>query len=169
MKTNYKPKAANQDEITLYCLIGEAVCYLQNLEGALSILITLKMNVKYPNRMSKQEADVFLKKNYRLTLGDAIEKAKKNSLYSDALFNDLDLLKEERNWLVHRLLQQNVDDIKEVSKREKLFQRIKAISNEANRFQLALETDLIEFSRSVNVDMSGVLAEIKQYYEGSPS
>lgn len=169
MINNYKPRNANQNELALYCLIGEAVCNIQNFEGALSTLITLKINVKYPNRISKQEADGFLKKNYRLPLGQSIDKAKENSLYSDAIFNDLNLIKEERNWLIHKLLHQNLDDMKDVSKREKLFQRIKAISNKANRFQVVLEKDLVEYSESVGKDMSRVRAEIAQYYYESSS
>jgi hypothetical protein len=50
----YEKKSAFQNEINLYCLIGEAVCMVQVLEDALSTLITLKKEVKKPFSISSE-------------------------------------------------------------------------------------------------------------------
>ena len=44
-----------KDIASLYCLIGEAVCMIQHLEGALSHSITLKKDVKYPHTFAKDK------------------------------------------------------------------------------------------------------------------
>ena len=160
---NNKIKPANQGIVSLYYFIGDAIFMIQDLEGALGTSITLKLDVKYPGRISKQEADDFKKKNYGLTFGDAIEKAKKNSLYSDALYNDLKALKGERNWLIHKLLHDNLDDLNEASTRERLFNRIRAISNKAKILTRIVVEDSIEFSESKGVDVSHSRAYMKQY------
>lgn len=168
MMINFSAKPASQDVTSLYFLIGEAVCRIQHLEGALSVSITLKKDVQYPGRIPKGEADNFLEK-YRssLTLGHAIKLAKKHDLYSDILYGDLEALLEERNWLVHKFLHHNLDDMHVTSTRDRLFHRIKTISDKAKVLQGAIEADLIEFSESVGKDMSTVRAYIKQYsHEG---
>ncbi|HEY4255118.1 MAG TPA: hypothetical protein VGM34_02090, partial [Chlamydiales bacterium] len=102
MTDNFGTKPANQDLAYIYLLIGEAICMIQHLESALSVLITLKKDVRYPLRVSKGEADNFLEK-YRssLTLGQAINFAKKNNLFSISLYSDLETILEGRNWLAH--------------------------------------------------------------------
>lgn len=153
----------SQDITSLYCLIGEAVCMIQHLEGALSVSITLKKDIQSPGRISKKNADDFLQENLSFTLGKAIKLSKKNGLYSDILYNELDSFLDERNWLVHKFLQQHLDDIHVISKRDRLFHRIKTISNNAKMLKEIIEADLIEFSESVGVDMTKVRAYVKKY------
>jgi len=163
MTINNKTNATSQ-EIALYCLIGEAMCMIQYLEGALSTLITLKKDVRYPHRVTKKEADNLLEK-YRssYTLGRAIKCAKENALFSDDLHKDLDELLQERNWLTHKLIIYHLDDMYTASTRDILFHRIKAIANKSKTLQIAIEVNLIKFSESVGLDMSRVRAYMKQY------
>lgn len=163
MTTNSKEKATNQDVIPLYCLVGEAICMIQHLEGALSVLITLKKHVKQPYRISKEDANAFLKKSRRLTLGEAVKLAKNTSLYSDILHRDLEVFLKERNWLIHKFLHDHLDDMHLPQERKKLFCRIKAISHEAISLQQAINKTIIEFSESVGMDMSSVRAYIEQH------
>lgn len=163
MTTNFSTKFTRQDVTALYCLIGEAVFMIQHLEGALSVSITLKKDVKHPGSMPKEEADNRLKKRQSLTLGQAIDLAKENDLYSDVLHNNLKDLREERNWLVHKFVNHNLYDMHRFSTRDGLFHRIKAISNTANMLQRAIEADLIDFSESKGMDMSRIRATMKQY------
>ena len=163
MAINFKTNLANQDVASLYCLIGEAVCMIQHLEGALSVSITLKKDVKYPHSMSMEEAEDHLKKYQSYPLGKAIQIAKKTSLYSDTLYSDLKAFLEERNWLVHKFLHHNLDDMNITSARDRLLHRIKAISSKAKMLQGTIEADLITFSESVGMDMSRVRAYIKQH------
>jgi hypothetical protein len=44
MEGNFIKIPANQDEITLYCFVGEATWKIQIVEQALSHSITLKLN-----------------------------------------------------------------------------------------------------------------------------
>lgn len=154
-----------QDAKDLYCLIGEAVCMIQHLEGALSHSITLKKDVRYPHSLSKDKADICLKRNQRYTLGKAIQLAKDNDLYPETFFSELRAFLDERNWLIHNFVCNNLEYMHTASKRALLLRRIKEISNKAREFQLAIEYDLIEFSESVGVDMSRVRAAIEQYYQ----
>lgn len=122
-------QSSNQNAVSLYCLISETVYMIQHLEGALSVSITLKKDVQYPHRIPKEEADNFLEEYRTLTLGQAIKLAKKNGLYSDTLYSELKVFLEERNWLIHKFLHHHLDDMHATSTRDKLFHKIKTISN----------------------------------------
>lgn len=169
MRTSYKTQIASTAVKSLFYFMGRALYTIQDLEGALCTSITLKVDVKRPGVMSKQVANNFREKNYGFTLGDAIKVAKKNNLYSEELLNDLQALKNERNWLIHKLVHKNIQDMDAPATREKLFFRIESISNGAKMLQRTIEADLIEYSESVGQDMSRIRAEIAQYYNDSPS
>jgi len=153
-----------QDIASLYCLIGEAVCMIQHLEGALSHSITLKKDVKCPHTFAKDMADKFLKQNQRYTLGRAIQLASEKKLYPETLFSELRAFLNKRNWLIHSFVSNNMDDMHTTPNRVQLFLRIKDISSKARELQQAIENDLIEFSESVGVDMSRVRAVMEQLY-----
>jgi hypothetical protein len=164
IKTN--AKTTSQDESLLYLLVGEALCMIQLLEGALSTSITLKKDVRHPHRISMGDADNFLERYRSITLGRALKLAKQHNLYSDTLYNDLTVLLEERNWLVRKFLHHYLDDIHVNEARKKIFHRIKNISNVAKMLQKAIEEDLIIYSELVGKDMSRVRAFIKQASKG---
>jgi hypothetical protein len=105
---------ANQDEIELYCCIGEAILKTQIVEQALSHSITLKMN---PDE-TKEKADEFLKQYQSYTLGKAIKKAITYNLYSTVLQDELNSFIEQRNWLVHKVVLENHNDINTRSLKE---------------------------------------------------
>lgn len=153
----------SQDVASVYLLIGEAICMIQHLEKAISVLITLKRDVKYPNRISEEEANGFLEQYCLRTLGQAIKLAKQNNLFSITLYSDLEAILKERNWLVHKCLHDYLDNMRTASVIDVFLNRIKTISDDAKRLQETIEADLIAFSESVGVDMSRVRAYIKQY------
>lgn len=152
----YKANPSNQEIASLFFLIGEAVWTIQLLESLLSDSNTLKKDVKHPKNFSKQEAEEFRKNNREATFGKAIKKAKENDFDFESFSKDLEALNAERNWLIHKLINQNYDDMFEAVSREKLFVRIKAISTKAIMLQKIIGTDLMEFSESVGVDMANV-------------
>ena len=78
MKENVIKMPANNNEINLYCFLGEALLKTQIVEQALSHSITLKMNP----REAKEQADEFLKRNQRYTFGQAIKIGIKKELYN---------------------------------------------------------------------------------------
>ncbi|HMV90888.1 MAG TPA: hypothetical protein PKA40_14685, partial [Cyclobacteriaceae bacterium] len=91
---------ANENEITLYCLVGEAIWKIQAVEQALSCSITLKMNPA----ATKEQADKVLKQHQSYTLGMAVNIASREKLYESSLQDELYTFLNLRNWLVHKAM-----------------------------------------------------------------
>lgn len=153
-------RPATQEEVALFTIMGQALLNIQVLEECLSASITLKVDVGYPHKLSKGEADEKLKRRLRkYTLGDAIKEAAEKKLYAEDVQLALEAFLQERNWFTHRI----VDDVYNPAKWAALFTRLKSIANEAHRIQRAIEDDLILFSEANGLDMSNVRAAIKQW------
>jgi hypothetical protein len=153
-------RPAAQEEVVLFTMMGQALLNIQVLEECLSASITLKVDVGYPCKLSKAEADEKLKHRLRkYTLGNAIKEAAEKKLYAEDVQLALETFLQERNWFTHRI----VDDVYTPAKWAALFARLKSIANEAHRIQRAIEDDLILFSEANGLDMSNVRAAIKQW------
>ncbi len=149
---NTPKKTASQDEIDLFCFIGEALCKTQILEQALSHSITLKMN----SEVSRTEADEKLAKTQTYTLGKAIKLAEKESLLPLSLQANLYNFLDQRNWLVHKAMFESRKGL-HIVLTNLLLQKIKNISTAAENLQREIESDLIDFCTSKGRDMSKVL------------
>ncbi|NHQ60207.1 hypothetical protein G9409_06310 [Chlorobium sp. BLA1] len=160
MSRKYSFKPASQQELSLYCFVGEAVCAVQHVEDALSHSIVLK---KAKPRL-KSEADKLLEKHRSFTLGKAIKIAERASLYPESLQKELKEFLSERNWLIHKSIAQGRDEWDLNISREKMISRIKAISIQSQKLLQLIEEDLIGFSEANGVDMSRVKAEINRHY-----
>lgn len=161
MKNELVAKPASQNEMTLYCFMGEALCMIQELEEALSHSIILKKRYD----ANKEEADKALSKHRRrYTLGQAVNLAAEEKLYSSLLQGDLIGFYDRRNWLVHRAMFENRDDLYSDHSRKKLLHKIKSIADDAQKLQHAIELDMVDFCTSKGRDMSKVLAEIEARY-----
>lgn len=143
---------ANTNEITLYCYLGEALLKIQIVEQALSYSITIKMNPEE----TKENADEFLEKQQRYTLGTSIKIAKEKKLFNSDIEKELSSFLEQRNWLVHNVLIGNEEDFNAGKINEALFQKIKSISDKAESIQYLIENDIIEFCSSKGQDMSKI-------------
>lgn len=150
MKGNVKKIPTNESEITLYCYLGEALLKTQMVEQALSHSIVLKMNPEE----TKEQADEFLKKQQRYTLGQAIRIALEKKLFNSAIQDELNSFLEQRNWLVHSVLIGNEEDFNAGNIKEELFQKIKSISDKAEDIKRVIEYDMIDFCSSKGRDMS---------------
>ncbi|WP_264551088.1 hypothetical protein [Flavobacterium sp. N2038] len=162
MKKNVINIPANSNEINLYCFIGEALLKTQMVEQALSHSITLKMN---PTE-TKERTDEFLKQNQSYTLGHAIKIAIKEELYDLSLKDELNVFLQQRNWLVHKVICGNEEDLNARNIGEELFHKIKAISDKAESIQRVIEYDLIDFCSSKGKDMTGIIALLKLQEQG---
>jgi len=162
MKDNVIKIPANNSEINLYCFIGEALLKTQMVEQALSHSVTLKMN---PTE-TKERADEFLKQNQSYTLGHAIKIAIKAKLYNLSLQDALIDFLRQRNWLVHKVICGNEEDLNIGNIKEELFDKIKSVSNEAESIQRAIEHDLIDFCSSQGKNMSETLELLKLQEQG---
>lgn len=143
---------ANNDEIILYCHLGEALLKTQALEQALSYSITLKMN---PDE-TKETADEFLKNQQRYTLGQAIRIALEKRLFKMDIQEELNSFLEQRNWLVHSVIIGNEEDFNAGKITEELFNKIKSISDKAESIKRNIEFDMIDFCSSKGKDMSNI-------------
>lgn len=155
-------RAASQEEVALFALMGQTLLNIQVLEDTLSRSLTLKADVGHPRTVPKAEVDELLKKRQAFTLGKAIGAAAQKALYADDLQTALGTFLEERNWFVHKSL----DDFYIPAQRSTLVARLKLMAQEAHRLQRLIEDDLIVFSESHGTDMSAVRAEIRSFEEG---
>lgn len=162
MSENVTNIPANQDEIALYCFTGEALWKIQIVEQALSCSITLKLN----SDATKEQADGFLEQHQRYTLGKAIKIATDNKLFVLSLQEELISFLEQRNWLIHKALCENQNDFNLEDKKNDLFNKIKTISNTAERIQRQIEYDMIAFCTSKGKDMSKILGLLKLQEQG---
>lgn len=157
MKENMVLKPASGEEIAFYCVMGEALCMIQELESALSHSITLKKH----HALSKKLADDALVKHHEgHTLGKAIKLAEEADLYPLSLQKDLSDFNKKRNWLIHKAIFETRDDPYLDPKKHKLFQKIKSIADDARRLQHEIELDMVEFCTSRGRDMSKVMTVI---------
>jgi len=162
MKENVIKIPANNNEINLYCFLGEALLKTQMVEQALSYSITLKMN---PSE-TKERADKFLKQNQSYTLGTAIKIAIKERLYNLSLQDELNAFLQQRNWLVHKVICGNEEDLNAGNIKQELFHKIKDISDKAESIQSVIQYDLIDFCSSKGKDMSKTLSLLKLQEQG---
>jgi hypothetical protein len=148
---------ANENEIRLYSFVGEAIWKIQLVEQALSFAITLKMK---PDA-NKEEAEKVLEQYQKLTLGKAVRQAEKYKIFDSAIEEDLKDFLNQRNWMVHHSLAESSHGKNWEDHKEMLFQRIKSISDDAERIQRKIEYDLLEFCKSEGRDMSNIYELLK--------
>lgn len=158
-------RPASQQELSLYCFVGEALSCVQHVEEALSHSIVLKTE----KDRTKAEADQLLNEHRSYTLGKSIKIAQGAGLYPEQLQQELKEFLIERNWLVHKSIAQGRDEWDLNIFRDKVFRRIKAITRQAQRLQILVEEDLMNFCESNGRDMSGVRAEIEKFYKSKNS
>lgn len=160
MSEQHREKPASQYEINLYCLIGEAVCMVQILEDALSVSITLKKEVRKASTIPLKEANKLREKYRSHTLGRAIKITKEAKILPKPLQEALENFVSERNWLIHKSIQNENEALSESNKH-----KIKSICETARALRKSVEDDLMVYSSSVGVDMSRVRAAIQKHYE----
>lgn len=156
-----KENLPHQEIINLTYLIGEAIIKIQILEDAISHSLSIKKDAPEPDSITRAEAKKIVERYRRkYTLGDAIKLAGKENIYSKALLKDLQNFSLERNWLVHRCMAENMDDIESgFSGRNNLFYRIKRIGIWANQLQRAVEIDLENFCFSKGMNIKKMYTE----------
>lgn len=143
----------------LYALIGAGIWQLQNVEDALDTYITLKADVKVRGGMSPEQAEENLEKHRRNTLGTSLKKAKSNGVLSSPLQERAERFKEERDWLVHRSAHNNGADLYVDETRYALMDRIRAFTEEAQKLQKLIASELEGFVVAQGVDRGKIAKE----------
>ena len=95
--------------------------------------------------MPLSKVEEILSKHRSHTLGKALGIARKGQVFGPALQARLDKFKNERDWLVHRSLTENGDDLYMAEKRNLLLNRLKAFSEEAINLQRLIYAKVEEF------------------------
>lgn len=162
MKESIIKIPANDNEITLYCFLGEALFKTQIVEQTLTHSITLKTN---PDE-TKERADNFLKNYQSYTLGRAIKVAIKKKLYNLSMEDELNAFLKKRNWLIHKAICGIEEDLNAGNIKEELFYKIKSISDKAESIKRAIEYDMIDFCSSKGKDMSQIVELLKLQERG---
>lgn len=115
---------------------------------------------------TKEMADEILKQHQSFTLGQAIKLLTKENLYSLELKQELNNFLVQRNWLVHKAIFESRDDLYNNDKKEKLFSKIKSISDKADSIQNEIQYDMINFCSAKGRDMSKIVALLELQKQG---
>jgi hypothetical protein len=149
----------SEDELLVfYTAIGKGIWMLQNVEDALHVYVVLKTHVKRPGSITEAEAESQLAKQRALPLGRSLGIAEKGNVLSLELHAELKDFKEERDWLVHRSIQDR-DDLYVDGKREALIERIMEFSEWALRLQKKICEELVTHGDSLGVSRQWVVSE----------
>lgn len=150
MRANRSP--INEEELQIFfMLIGSGIWYLQHVENALNTCITVKGEIKELGAVDAEIGEALLAKHRRNTLGTSIRIAKDMEILSVELMVALEEFKEERDWLVHRSMNQNSDDLYLNSGRSTLITRLHKFTEEARQLQKLIAIELEDFVASKGV------------------
>jgi hypothetical protein len=138
----------------LYASIGRCVWNLQYVEDALTTLIAMKVEVKSPGRVPVKEAQDFLAKHRRNTLGTSMKIVRERSVVNSELLGRLSLLKEERDWIIHRSQQTHGDRLYTDDGRREMFSRLEAFEEEALSLQKLVLAEINTFLVGHGLDVA---------------
>ena len=136
----------NEQELPVFFgLIGEGIWYLQHVENALATCLTVKGEIKEIGSVSAEQAERILSKHRKNTLGTSLRLAEEKGILSDDLMLALRAFKEERDWLVHRSLNDNGDDLYLDSARRAVIERLEKFGEQARQLQRLVAQELENF------------------------
>lgn len=151
----------SEDELAkMYHDIGACVWQIQYLEDVLHTFLTMKIELKEPGRVPHKEAMALLAKHRRATLGTSIKTAEANSALRRELLDQLRSLKDERDWLVHRSMHQDGDNLYTDSGRGTVFTRLTALQNDSIHLKMEImnEVEILCSERGLSSAQANVLA-----------
>jgi hypothetical protein len=154
------PPQMNAMELSeFYHRIGAALWNLQYLEDALVSFLVMKMI--HERRCSGQTitagaAEVLLAEQRRLTLGPLIGSCKKHKIIRQNFEPRFEAFKLERHWLVHRSLIDSGDDLYDDAAREKVFNRVATLIEEADSLRAIVFADMKTWTVAHGVTMKAV-------------
>lgn len=95
--------------------------------------------------MPKAQAEAVLAKHRSHTLGISLRIAREGQVLSPSLQDRLEKFKEERDWLVHRSLQESGDDLYIDERRSLILKRLAGFSEEAVILQRLIYAEVEQF------------------------
>jgi hypothetical protein len=142
----------------LFALIGSAIWHLQHVENVLAATLTLKHEIKTRGSVSPEEGYRLLAKHGQNTLGKSLRIAREAELMSPGLLQRLAVFKEERDWLVHRSVREQADEIYTDEGRDATFSRIETFSSEARALHSLIASELETFVVAQGATRDWILA-----------
>jgi hypothetical protein len=149
----------------LYNAIGKAVWHLQYTEGALQTFLTVKIDIQKPGVVSQEQADTLHAKHQRATLGTSLGIAEKHSALDQTLLQRIRILKEERDWLVHRAVRERGEHFNSPEEQARILERLGAFAIEAISLQFAISQELELYLRGCGMDTARILEQARQRNE----
>lgn len=146
----------------LYRGVGRCIWHLQYLEDGLHTLLVLKIDIRTPERVSQQEANELLAKYRRASLGTALGTAEKHGALPADLLSKLRSLKEERDWLVHRSMHQDGDDLYTDKGRAAVFSRLEALMGDILSIKILVLAGVESFTSAHGVSQVQIEATARQ-------
>ena len=148
-------RAPTPDEVdALYRKIGLGVWHLQHLEYALHVLLTTKVDVKVPGSMPAEAVRAAFHGHTRKTLGAALRTAKDNAALPQTLQSELDAFLTERNWLIHRSIDDHAEGMFSEEGRRSAMTRLDQFVSEAQRLKELVIADFSAYAQSQGVSLS---------------
>jgi hypothetical protein len=114
------------------------------MEDALHAAIAIKRDVRMRGAKPCDEARAILEKHLINTLGTSLRIARESEVFDDELLVRLAIFKDVRDWLVHRSMRENGNDLHESDARSAVMYRVEGVGEEALVLQNATGNDLVE-------------------------
>ena len=127
--------------------MGRALWFCQCFEEALAYHLCLLYEI--PRGTAEDIANRILADKRRKTMGQLVREVtqKKSPVIPDSLETRLTSFTDKRNWLVHRIQQENHTDLYHHDRFERLLAKLAAIKTEAQALSKAFEAMLDEWYR----------------------
>jgi hypothetical protein len=148
----------NSDELSdFYRRIGAALWYVQHFESVLVQFVTMKeiYELRCAGKKVAKDAAWNLVAQHRknLTMGPLIKTCKRRKIIKKEDAARYEMFKNERDWLVHRSLIENGDDLYLEASRIAVFRRVQAVEDEASELRNAVANDLTAWAESHGVNI----------------
>ncbi len=157
----------NAEELNeLYRSVGQCIWHMQYLEDVLHTLLTLKIEIRQPGRVSVEEANILLAKHRRASLGTALGTAEKHKALPERLLDMLRELKEERDWLVHRSVNQDGNMLYTSEGRSAVFGRLKTLMEDTLLVKNLISAEVVAFCAEHGISAAKIEATALQKIAG---
>jgi hypothetical protein len=136
----------------LFAAIGSAVWHLQFLEDVLVTYLTMRLRLT--SRASKERGYQILAEERQRTLGSLLTEARKADLVHGDVAEGFKALLEERNWLIHRSMNDVNDELYSAEGRNAFLFRVRELADQAIFLKKALVADTVDFCKQHGVDVA---------------
>lgn len=152
----------NSEELeALYSAVGKCIWHIQYLEDVLHTYLAMKVDLQGQAPVSADKAYEILAKHRRANLGTALGIAERNNVLPSTLLADLRKLKEERDWLVHRSMHQDGENLYTDEGRAKVFQRLECLKLNSISIKKSIMIEAERFceNKGISSEKADALAE----------